>query len=57
MAQTERTRGVDDTPYLIEIFSALSREYEAGVIHGAREPAAALKRAAQRARDIISGFF
>ena len=55
--QNERTRGVDDTPYLIEIFTAISREYEAGVIHGAREPEAALRRAAQQARDIISGFF
>ncbi len=55
--QNERTRGVDDTPYLIEIFTAISREYEAGVIHGTREPAAALRRAAQQARDIISGFF
>ncbi len=55
--QTARTRGVDDTPYLIEIFTAISREYEAGVIQGVREPAAALRRAAQQAKDIISGFF
>lgn len=55
--QNERTRGVDDTPYLIEIFTALSREYEAGVIQGVREPEVALRRAAQQARDIISGFF
>lgn len=55
--QTARTRGVDDTPYLIEILTAISREYEAGVIQGVREPAAALKRAAQQAKDIISGFF
>lgn len=57
LAQNERTRGVDDTPYLIEIFTAISREYEAGVIQGAREPATALRRAAQQAKDIISGFF
>jgi hypothetical protein len=55
--QNARTRGVDDTPYLIEIFTALSREYEAGVIQGVRDPGAALNRAAQQARDIISGFF
>ncbi len=57
LEQTARTRGVDDTPYLIEIFTALSREYEAGVIQGVREPATALRRAAQQAKDIISGFF
>lgn len=55
--QNARTRGVDDTPYLIEIFTALSREYEAGVIQGVRDPGTALDRAAQQARDIISGFF
>src|SRR5690606_19440893 len=54
--QNARTRGVDDTPYLIEIFTAISREYEAGVIQGVRDPATALNRAAQVARDIISGF-
>lgn len=57
LEQNARTRGVDDTPYLIEIFTAISREYEAGVIQGVREPGAALNRAAQQARDIISGFF
>ena len=57
LEQNLRTRGVDDTPYLIEIFAALSREYEAGVIQGTRDPANALRRAAQLARDIISGFF
>ena len=55
--QNERTRGVDDTPYLIEIFDAISREYEAAVVQGARSPEEGLKRAAQRARDIVSGFF
>ena len=55
--QNARTRGVDDTPYLIEIFTAISREYEAGVIQGVRDPGDALNRAAQQARDIISGFF
>lgn len=55
--QSLRTRGVDDTPYLIEIFSAISREYEAAVVQGARSPEEGLNRAAQRARDIISGFY
>lgn len=55
--QAQRTRGVDDTPYLIEIFSAISREYEAAVVQGARSPEEGLRRAAQRARDIISGFY
>jgi len=57
IAQNERTRGVDDSPYLIEIFDAISREYEAAVVHGVRSPEEGLRRAAQRARDIISGFF
>jgi hypothetical protein len=48
---------VDDTPHLIEIFTAISREYEASVVQGARSPADGLRRAAQRARDIISGFY
>jgi multiple sugar transport system substrate-binding protein len=55
--QNEFTRGVDDTPYLIEIFDAISREYEAAVVQGARSPEDGLRRAAQRARDIVSGFF
>ncbi len=57
LEQSLRTRGVDDTPYLIEIFSAISREYEAAVVQGARTPEEGLRRAAQRARDIISGFY
>ncbi|MFO7582359.1 extracellular solute-binding protein [Guyparkeria sp.] len=57
LEQSARTRGVDDTPYLIEIFSAISREYEAAVVQGARTPEEGLRRAAQRARDIVSGFY
>lgn len=57
LEQSARTRGVDDTPYLIEIFSAISREYEAAVVQGARTPEDGLRRAAQRARDIVSGFY
>ncbi len=57
LEQSARSRGVDDTPYLIEIFSAISREYEAAVVQGVRSPEEGLRRAAQRARDIISGFY
>ena len=57
LRQNAFTRGVDDTPYLIEIFTAISREYEAAVVQGARTPAEGLRRAAQRARDIVSGFY
>jgi multiple sugar transport system substrate-binding protein len=57
LRQNAFTRGVDDTPYLIEIFTAISREYEAAVVQGARSPEEGLRRAAQRARDIISGFY
>jgi multiple sugar transport system substrate-binding protein len=57
LRQNAFTRGVDDTPHLIEIFSAISREYEAAVVQGARSPEEGLRRAAQRARDIVSGFY
>lgn len=57
LEQAQRTRGVDDTPYLIEIYAAISREYEAAVVQGVRSPEEGLRRAAQRARDIISGFY
>ncbi|MBA2668005.1 MAG: extracellular solute-binding protein [Trueperaceae bacterium] len=57
LRQNAFTRGVDDTPHLIEIFTAISREYEAAVVQGARTPEEGLRRAAQRARDIISGFY
>ena len=51
-----RAVGSDDTPFLVEIFTAISREYDASVVHGQGDPVASIKKAAQKARDIISGF-
>src|SRR5690606_40752443 len=44
LEQAQRTRGVDDTPYLIEIYAAISREYEAAVVQGVRSPEEGLRR-------------
>lgn len=54
--QTPRTRGVDDTKYLIEIFDAISRQYGEAVVYGRGTPEEGVKKAAQKARDVISGF-
>lgn len=54
--QSDRTRGVDDSKNLIQIFDAISRQYDAAVVHGQGNPRDAVKKAAQSARDILSGF-
>lgn len=51
-----RAVGSDDTPHLVEIFTEISRAYDAAVVHGQGDPKDAIKKAAQKARDIISGF-
>jgi multiple sugar transport system substrate-binding protein len=51
-----RAVGVDDTPHLIEIYDAISRQYDAAVVQGRVSPEEGLKKAAQTARDVISGF-
>lgn len=51
-----RAVGVDDTPHLIEIYDAISRQYDAAVVQGRISPEEGIKKAAQAARDIISGF-
>lgn len=56
LQQGAYTRGVDDSKNLIEIFDAISRQYDAAVVHGQGDPRDAVKRAAQKARDIIDGF-
>lgn len=54
--QAPLTRGVDDTKSLVEVFDAISREYESAVVYGRGDPTEAVKRAGQKARDILSGF-
>lgn len=56
LAQGAYTRGVDDSKNLIEIFDAISRQYDAAVVHGQGDPVSAIKKAAQNAKDIIDGF-
>lgn len=56
VAQAARTRGVDDTPYLVDIFTAISRQYGETVVYGRTTPEEGIKKAAQKARDIVSGF-
>jgi multiple sugar transport system substrate-binding protein len=43
-------RGVDNSPTLKEIFDAISQEFEACVVYGAKTPEEAVKDAAQRAK-------
>ncbi len=51
--QAPLTRGVDADPELREIFDAISQEFEACCILGRRTPEEAIRRAAERAREII----
>jgi multiple sugar transport system substrate-binding protein len=51
--QAPLTRGVDADPELREIFDAISQEFEACCIMGRRTPEEAVRRAAERAREII----
>ncbi len=51
--QAPNTRGVDSDPELREIFDAISQEFEACCVLGRRTPEAAVKNAAERAREIL----
>ena len=51
--QAPLTRGVDADPELREIFDAISQEFEACCVLGRRTPEEAVRRAAERAREII----
>ncbi|MDZ7314825.1 MAG: extracellular solute-binding protein [candidate division KSB1 bacterium] len=51
--QAPFTRGVDPDPELREIFDAISQEFEACCILGRRSPEEAVRRAAERAREIL----
>lgn len=51
--QAPYTRGVDTVPELREIFDALAQEFEACCILGRRTPEEAVRRAAERSREIL----
>jgi len=51
--QATYTRGVDGAAELKEIFDAISQEFEACAIFGARTPAESITRAAERSQVII----
>lgn len=47
------TRGMDAAPDLLEIFDAISQEYEACAVYGRKSPAQAIHDAAARTRIIV----
>ena len=50
------TRGVDDSKYLIEIFDAISKQYDLCCVQGKKTPKIAVRDAAQAVRDILAGW-
>lgn len=51
--QAPRTRGVDDAPELREVFDTISQEFEACCVLGRRTPEDAVRRIAERSRQIL----
>ncbi len=51
--QARYVKGTDNSPVLKEIFDIISREYEACVVYGKKEPKNAIKDAAEAARLIM----
>lgn len=47
------TVGVDNSPYLQEVFEAISQEYEASCIYGKKSPADALRDAAKKSERLL----
>ena len=47
------TVGVDNSPYLQEVFEAISQEYEACCIYGRKDPQQAIRDAAIRSETIL----
>ena len=47
------TTGVDDSPYLQEVFEAISQEYEACCIYGKKDPQQAVRDAASKSNTIL----
>lgn len=54
--QAPYTRAVDDSPYLIEIFDAISRQYDLAVVQGRKSPEQGIKDAVQAVKDILAGW-
>lgn len=50
------TRGVDDSKYLIEIFDAISKQYDLTCVQGKKTPKQGVKDAARAVRDILAGW-
>lgn len=51
--QARYLRGVDFSPTLKEVFDAISQEFEACVVYGAKSPEIAVRDAAKRARLVL----
>ena len=51
--QAEHVRGADQSPYMKEIFDAISQEYEAAVVYQAKSARQAIQDAAKRVRLIL----
>lgn len=51
--QAKHVRGVDDSPTLKEVFDAISQEFEACVVYGAKSPEMAVHDAAIRAAFVL----
>ncbi|MEW5867099.1 MAG: extracellular solute-binding protein [Bacillota bacterium] len=50
------TRGVDDSKYLIEMFDAISRQYDLAVVQGKKTARQGIKDAARTVKDILAGW-
>lgn len=50
------TRGVDDSKYLIEIFDAVSKQYDLTCVQGRKTAKQGVKDAARMVRDILAGW-
>jgi multiple sugar transport system substrate-binding protein len=51
--QAEYVRGIDQSPVMKEVFDAISQEYEAAVVYGAKAPERAVQDAAKRVKLIL----
>ena len=56
VVQGAYTRGVDDSKYLIEIFDAISKQYDLCCVNSRKTPKNAVRDAARDARDILAGW-
>jgi ribosomal protein L22 len=56
VVQGAYTRGVDDSKHLIEIFDAISKQYDLSCVNSRKTPKNAVRDAARDARDILAGW-